>query len=166
MHACLWQELCCDKLRVPAPPSTSTRCSGRFLDPATPKLLLAPALAAALQLPASSAMAVNLRAKTEAEEQERAEIKRLVLKANRQQEASSEQAVPLMHVRQNTLPPGGVPQKAVSGASAGLVENTLNVYMLQAGHVVVYSIGGMMCGCSRCPTWSCGLATCSRFAQL
>ena len=88
----------------------------QHFDPALPKSLLEPALAAALQLPASSAMAVNLRAKTEAEEQERAEIKRLVLKANRQQEASSEQAVPLLHVRQNTLPPGGVPQKAVSAA--------------------------------------------------
>ncbi len=95
-------------------------------------------------------MAVNLRAKTEAEEQERAEIKRLVLKANRQQEASSEQAVPLLHVRQNTLPPGGVPQKVVSGAFAGLVETTLSAHV--AAHAAVYSFGDMSCGYARSPT--------------
>ena len=112
------------QLCVPTSASSSICCSSNTLTHS----LLEPALAAALQLPASSAMAVNLRAKTEAEEQERAEIKRLVLKANRQQEASSEQVVPLMHVRQNTLPPGGVPQKNVSGAFAGLVESPAGVY--------------------------------------
>ena len=57
-----------------------------------------------MQLPVNSSMAVNLRAKAEAEEQERAEMKRLVLQAHQQ---DSFDYVPLPKVKQTLLNTGG-----------------------------------------------------------
>lgn len=57
-----------------------------------------------MQLPVNSSVAVNLRAKAEAEELERAEMKRLVLQAHQQ---DSFDYVPLPKVRQTLLGLGG-----------------------------------------------------------
>lgn len=57
-----------------------------------------------MQLPVNSSVAVNLRAKAEAEELERAEMKRLVLQAHQQ---DSFDYVPLPKVKQTLLGIGG-----------------------------------------------------------
>ena len=57
-----------------------------------------------VQLPVNSSVAVNMRAKAEAEEQERAEMKRLVLQAHQQ---DSFDYVPLHKVKQTLLSTGG-----------------------------------------------------------
>ena len=57
-----------------------------------------------MQLPVNSSVAVSLRAKAEAEEQERAEMKRLVLQAHQQ---DSFDYVPLPKVKQTLLNTGG-----------------------------------------------------------
>ena len=55
-----------------------------------------------LQLPANSNMALSIRAKAEAEEQERAEMKRLVLQAHQQDEFDY---VPVTKIKQTHLGP-------------------------------------------------------------
>lgn len=57
-----------------------------------------------VQLPVNSNVAINMRAKAEAEEQERAEMKRLVLQAHQQ---DSFDYVPLPKVKQTMLSTGG-----------------------------------------------------------
>lgn len=75
-----------------------------------------------MQLPVNSSMAVNLRAKAEAEELERAEMKRLVLQAHQQ---DSFDYVPLPKVKQTLLNTGspqglsGSPKAASRPASRG-----------------------------------------------
>ena len=75
-----------------------------------------------MQLPVNSSMAVNLRAKAEAEELERAEMKRLVLQAHQQ---DSFDYVPLPKVKQTLLYTGspqglsGSPKAASRPASRG-----------------------------------------------
>ena len=56
-------------------------------------------------------MAVSIRAKAEAEEQERAEMKRLVLQAHQQNDFDY---VPVLKVKQNMLSSGGQPIQAGS----------------------------------------------------
>ena len=62
------------------------------------------------QLPAESAAARLLQAQHEAEERERAQIKRLVLKANQQQERKRPSDEPLPVLQQSMLPVGGPPE--------------------------------------------------------
>ncbi|KAL3151997.1 hypothetical protein ABBQ32_001118 [Trebouxia sp. C0010 RCD-2024] len=69
----------------------------------------------AVQLPVNSSVAVNLRAKAEAEELERAEMKRLVLQAHQQ---DSFDYVPLPKVKQTLLGIGGPQGQAGSPRAA------------------------------------------------
>ena len=68
-----------------------------------------------LQLPGDSSVAVNMRAKAEAEEQERAEMKRLVLQAHQQ---DSFDYVPIAKIKQTVLSTGG-PQGQSGSPRAG-----------------------------------------------
>ena len=67
------------------------------------------------QLPGDSSVAVNVRAKAEAEEQERAEMKRLVLQAHQQ---DSFNYVPITKIKQTVLSTGG-PQGQSGSPKAG-----------------------------------------------
>ncbi|KAA6426413.1 MAG: hypothetical protein FRX49_03524 [Trebouxia sp. A1-2] len=69
----------------------------------------------AVQLPVNSSVAVNMRAKAEAEEQERAEMKRLVLQSHQQ---DSFDYVPIPKVKQTILSMGG-PQGHSGSPRAG-----------------------------------------------
>ena len=68
-----------------------------------------------LQLPANSNMALSIRAKAEAEEQERAEMKRLVLQAHQQDEFDY---VPVTKIKQTHLGLGGPPAQSGSPKTA------------------------------------------------
>jgi len=68
-----------------------------------------------VQLPVNSSVAVNMRAKAEAEEQERAEMKRLVLQSHQQ---DSFDYVPIPKVKQTILSMGG-PQGHSGSPKAG-----------------------------------------------
>ena len=57
-----------------------------------------------MQLPVNSSVVLNMRAKAEAEEQERAEMKRLVLQAHQQ---DSFDYVPIAKIKQTMLSTGG-----------------------------------------------------------
>lgn len=60
-----------------------------------------------MQLPANSNMALSIRGKAEAEEQERATMKRLVLQAHHQEEFDY---VPVTRIKQTVLGLGGPTQ--------------------------------------------------------
>ena len=68
-----------------------------------------------MQLPANSNMALSIRAKAEAEEQERATMKRLVLQAHHQEEFDY---VPVTRIKQTVLGLGGPPTQSGSPRAA------------------------------------------------